>query len=107
MSLLFHFPLGSDWYSCKLAIAISMTYLEESRDVALDDLGDISLEVLHQRSGEFSGGLATGVALCQRQHNIVMEPRNTPAEGSKSRLMYSIGSSSNCSSSLSGHQQCR
>jgi hypothetical protein len=63
VSLLFHFPLGSDWYSCKSAKDNSTTYLEESRDVAFDDLGNISLEMLHQRSREFSGGLATGVAL--------------------------------------------
>jgi hypothetical protein len=63
VSLLFHFPLGSDWYSCKSAKNISLTYLKESRDVAFYDLGDVSLEMLHQRSREFSGGLATGVAL--------------------------------------------
>jgi len=39
-----------------------MAYLEESRDIALDDLGDISLEMLHQRSCELGGGLATGIA---------------------------------------------
>ena len=65
VSLLFHFPAGSDWYSCKSARTVWITYLEESGDVAFNDLGDISLEMLHQRSCKLGSSLATSVAFYQ------------------------------------------
>lgn len=86
------------------------THSKVGVDVPLDDSSDLSLELLHQGSSELGSGLSSSVGFCERGTRCEIEldvekgsrkedRKNLPVEGSISVRMYSIGSSSNISSS--------
>jgi len=90
------------------------THSEVGVDVSLDDSCNLGLKLLHQGSSELGGSLSSRVGLCEREGKGRVSSSSTrrgsfiggregmryvPVEGSISVRMYSIGSSSNISSS--------
>ena len=74
-------------------------HLEEAGDISVDDPGDSLVKVLHERASEFGRGLPPSVAFYNPL--VLTLQADPPVDGSRSLRIYSMGSSSNISSSFS------